>query len=90
MAQYIERAQRAKYTVVMAPTFFSEQGPVQTKSGPEAEIVAAIEAAREVMWLKRLLNGIVGLEGIPEILLTMKRLFDQLRILNITKGRSIY
>ena len=45
-------------------------------STTKAEIVAASEAAREVMWLKRFLNGIVGLEGIPEILLTMKRLFD--------------
>jgi len=36
-------------------------------STTEAEIVAASEAAREVMWLKRLLNDIVGLEGIPEI-----------------------
>jgi len=36
-------------------------------STTEAEIVAASEAAHEVVWLKRLLNDIVGLEGIPEI-----------------------
>ena len=33
----------------------------------EAEIVAASEAAREVVWLKRLLNELVALDGVPEI-----------------------
>jgi len=33
----------------------------------KAEVVAASEAAREVVWLKRLLNETVGLDEIPEI-----------------------
>ena len=36
-------------------------------STTESTVVAASEAAREVVWLKRLLNDIVELHGIPEI-----------------------
>ena len=36
-------------------------------STTEAEVVAASEATREVVWLKRLLNEIVGLADIPAI-----------------------
>lgn len=50
-----------------AVSWISQRQASVAISTTEAEVVAASEAAREVLWLKRLLSDIVELRGIPEI-----------------------
>jgi len=50
-----------------AVSWISQRQASVAISTTEAEVVAASEAAREVLWLKRLLSDIVELHGIPEI-----------------------